>query len=448
MIRAFKIALLPVFFYLLGNLIVIGLFLMWGRTEMQHGILNKDAPYLALVAYTIPLLFAIWAGLRALGVKFHDEFRLPAGRDLVAVFITFFFLLNISNLIGSRLPEPGEALQMIIDFVKEFPFIGFVMIVILAPVLEEILFRGIILKHLLKVVPPFWAILISALLFGLVHFNMWQAIAAVLIGMFMGYVYWRTGSLFTSILLHLVNNLLGFIMILIWDDATDTLSGLSITQFVTGLSVNALLFYISFRYTDRRLKRYPKVFYLASGNPHKYEEFLSLMPGSVRLKSLRDLGFQGNLKETGNTLEENSLQKARQVADTYGVNVIADDTGLEVDALQGAPGVYSARYAGANASAEENRKKLLEQMLGKENRNARFKTVISLIQDHRTHQFSGTVNGRIALQEEGSEGFGYDPVFIPENQSKTFALMSLDEKNRFSHRAKAIEKLIAFLLQN
>ena len=183
----------------------------------------------------------------------------------------------------------------------------------------------------------------------------------------------------------------------------------------------------------------------ATANRHKLEEIRAMLPDHLQIISLADLGFTGDIPETEPTLEGNALQKARYIHKQYGIPCFADDTGLEVDALNGAPGVYSARYAGVEGAQEERAKanmaKLLHELSGKVNRNARFRTVIAYIDaDTGEHLFEGVVNGVIIEEVAGSEGFGYDPIFIPDGYNLTYAQMPLVEKNRMSHRAKAFRK--------
>ncbi len=169
------------------------------------------------------------------------------------------------------------------------------------------------------------------------------------------------------------------------------------------------------------------------------------MPKSIELTCLTDLGFMDEIPETGTTLEANAREKAIFVHRKFNVNCFAEDTGLEVPSLNGEPGVYSARYAGQNKSSEENIALLLENLRTRSDRSARFRTVISLFLDGIEHQFSGEVGGRISEKISGNGGFGYDPVFIPEGFSKSFAELSVEEKNTISHRGKAMRKLIDFL---
>lgn len=186
-----------------------------------------------------------------------------------------------------------------------------------------------------------------------------------------------------------------------------------------------------------------KILYFASGNPNKVLEVQQLLE-SYEVKSLVDLGVS-DIPETGSTLEENSLLKARYVADLFKVDAFADDTGLEVEALDGEPGVFSARYAGTPSDSAQNISKLMGNLQGKE-RSARFRTVITLIQKGEIHQFEGIVNGEITLDTYGNEGFGYDPVFRPEGYDRTFAEMDSSEKNSISHRGLAMRKFVEFLL--
>ncbi|GAB3836217.1 RdgB/HAM1 family non-canonical purine NTP pyrophosphatase [Hymenobacter jeollabukensis] len=184
----------------------------------------------------------------------------------------------------------------------------------------------------------------------------------------------------------------------------------------------------------------------ASNNAHKLDEIRPLLPAHVELLSLADIGCAEELPETQDTLEGNALQKARYVWDNYGVSCFADDTGLEVTALGGAPGVYSARYAGPQRSSADNLQKLLRELDGSAERTARFRTVIALVSGAADQwTFAGEVPGHITTAPRGEGGFGYDPVFEPENRGRTFAEMTLDEKNALSHRARAVAQLAAFL---
>lgn len=183
----------------------------------------------------------------------------------------------------------------------------------------------------------------------------------------------------------------------------------------------------------------------STNNEHKLEEVRAKLSKYYQIISLKDLGDNTDVSETGNTLEENAMIKANYLWDTYHLNCFADDTGLEVEALDNAPGVYSARYAGEQKSSEDNVVKLLKELEGKENRRARFRTVIALIMDGKRYLFQGTVEGIITTSPKGTSGFGYDPVFQPDGYDKTFAELTLEDKNSISHRAKAVEQLVLFL---
>lgn len=183
----------------------------------------------------------------------------------------------------------------------------------------------------------------------------------------------------------------------------------------------------------------------ATNNQHKLSEIRQILGDRVEVLSLQDIGCDVDIPETGKTLEENALQKAQYVFDHYHTDVFADDTGLEVEALNGAPGVYSARYAGEGHDSEANMSKLLKKLSNNDNRKARFRTVIALIQQGDVHKFEGIVNGQIIRERRGGEGFGYDPIFQPDGYDKTFAELGLDIKNTISHRARAVAKLCAFL---
>lgn len=183
----------------------------------------------------------------------------------------------------------------------------------------------------------------------------------------------------------------------------------------------------------------------ATNNAHKLEEVVPLLVEKYNILSLNDINCTDEIPETADTLEGNALLKAQFVYNTYGKNCFSDDTGLEVEALNNAPGVYSARYAGEAKSAEANMNKLLVELDGKTKRNARFRTAIALILDGKEYLFEGEIKGHIIEAKRGSNGFGYDPLFIPDGYTATFAELPLSEKNKISHRAKAIHKLITFL---
>lgn len=178
---------------------------------------------------------------------------------------------------------------------------------------------------------------------------------------------------------------------------------------------------------------------------NKVNEIDKLIGDSIEIKSLDDLGFQGDIPETSDTIEGNSRLKVDYIVDRFDVNCFADDSGLEVEFLDGAPGVYSARYAGSTATDFQNLELLLKNLEGVENRKARFKTVITLKISDKYHQFTGIINGSITKKPSGDGGFGYDPIFIPNSYDKTFAEMSMDQKNKISHRGKAVRQLIDYL---
>jgi XTP/dITP diphosphohydrolase len=183
----------------------------------------------------------------------------------------------------------------------------------------------------------------------------------------------------------------------------------------------------------------------ATNNPHKLKEFKALMPEGIELLSLSDIGCYDDIEETEATLEGNARLKADHVTKKYGYSCFSDDTGLEVEALNGAPGVFSARYAGEKASYENNVNKLLQEMEGVKNRSGRFRTVIALNINYYQYLFEGICEGIILKKQRGTAGFGYDPIFQPRGFDKSFAEMELDEKGKISHRGQAIKKLIDFL---
>lgn len=186
----------------------------------------------------------------------------------------------------------------------------------------------------------------------------------------------------------------------------------------------------------------------ATHNAHKSKEIKKLAEGIAEIRNLNDIGFNTEIPENGTTLNANALEKCDFVRKTLTHPVFADDTGFEVDALGGAPGVYSARYAGIPKSDKANLEKLMKEMEGKKNRSARFKTVICYLEDDKPLFFEGVVNGKVIEKPRGTEGFGYDPVFVPDGYKETFAEMNLELKNRISHRGQAFRKFIAFLREN
>jgi XTP/dITP diphosphohydrolase len=202
----------------------------------------------------------------------------------------------------------------------------------------------------------------------------------------------------------------------------------------------------------------------ATNNQHKLDEIRSILGKSIEVLSLNDIDCHVDIPETGQTLEENALQKAQYIYDNYHMSVFADDTGLEVEALNGAPGIYSARYASmandnsASHDSEANMTRLLKELGENNNRKARFRTVIALILKKdvcpcgctsikEIHKFEGIVDGEIIRERRGGEGFGYDPIFQPDGYDKTFAELGMDIKNHISHRARAVQKLAEFLLK-
>ena len=184
----------------------------------------------------------------------------------------------------------------------------------------------------------------------------------------------------------------------------------------------------------------------ATNNKHKLDEIRKILGNQFEIVSLREIGCDVDIPENGETLEENALMKAEYVKQHFGIDCFADDTGLEVEALQGAPGVHSARYAeGTDHDSNANMDKLLRNLGNNNNRKARFRTVIALLFNGETHLFDGIVNGNIIYERHGTEGFGYDPIFVPDGYEQTFAELGMEIKNQISHRARAVNKLAAFL---
>ena len=186
----------------------------------------------------------------------------------------------------------------------------------------------------------------------------------------------------------------------------------------------------------------------ATNNQHKLQEIKQLLNGSFELLCLNDIGCDDDIPENQDTLEGNAAEKAFFIYNKYGINCFADDTGLEIEALNGEPGVYSARYAGEERSAENNMDLVLEKLDKIKNRKARFRTVVSLVIDGCETQFEGIVNGQILEEKRGETGFGYDPIFKPDESDRSFAEMPMEEKNQISHRGRAVQKLVEYLIQH
>ncbi len=184
---------------------------------------------------------------------------------------------------------------------------------------------------------------------------------------------------------------------------------------------------------------------LATNNAHKVEELQALLGEKFQLQTLKEIGCFDEIPETTNTFDGNSLQKAMYVWERFRINCIADDSGLEVDALNGEPGVFSARYAGEHGNHEKNITKLLQNLGGIEHRSAQFRSVITLIINGVANNFEGIIRGKITNERRGSQGFGYDPIFVPDGYDRTFAEMSMEEKNPISHRGLAVAQMIDFL---
>ena len=185
----------------------------------------------------------------------------------------------------------------------------------------------------------------------------------------------------------------------------------------------------------------------ATNNLHKLSEVRAIIGSQFEILSLNDIGFNEDIPETASTLEGNASLKSRTIYEKFGIDCFADDTGIEVEALNGQPGVYSARYAGPENDANKNTAKLLNELISTTNRKAQFRTVISLILNGSEYFFEGIVKGEISMEKRGNQGFGYDPVFIPVGYQKSFAELSAKEKNTISHRARATQKLSEFLLK-
>jgi XTP/dITP diphosphohydrolase len=186
----------------------------------------------------------------------------------------------------------------------------------------------------------------------------------------------------------------------------------------------------------------------ASNNKNKIKEIQELLPDTIEILSLSSIGCTEEIPETASTIEGNAILKANYITEKYGYDCFADDTGLEVETLNGEPGVYSARYAGEQRNAHDNMNKLLDALANETNRKAQFKTVIVLNSNKKQHLFTGIAKGEIIKEKLGNQGFGYDPIFQPENYQETFAQLPMEIKNKISHRGKAVQQLIEFLKEN
>jgi len=415
-------------------------------------LLSKSYFHVGLLTSTvISLTLTIWATRKAFDLKGKIPFKINHLKILPLVILGAYAFFIVGEFSVAILPEPTgkfkiwfDAYNKTIQKVFENKTIAFLMVSVSAPIFEEILFRGIVLKYLLKKVAPWTAIILTAVGFGLFHFNPWQFMYATTLGVVLGYMYWKTNSLFYPMLIHFILNTTAFVASFYVDLGANEAVVESVSSkkafYLTVLFAIGII-YLLYLFMEKYFANQQKQLVLATQNDHKIEEIKKILPKNIALASLKDIGFEGELKETGQTLDANARQKMRQIAVPYAVDALADDTGLEVDALGGAPGVYSARYSGENATYESNVAKLLQEMEGKENRQARFRTVMALSFGPEEKYFEGIINGIIATEPRGTNGFGYDSVFIPEGENRTFAEMSDDEKNAISHRARALQEL-------
>ena len=434
------------------------IFLYYILFSIPFGIIQIAIPtslnsWYMLLGYAVPMYLTVWAIRRTYDKKGKLNYK-PAHLHLLpTVIITAYAFLIIGEFTVYLLPEPTgfwkdtfDELNKSVEKIFNSQVAGFLLVAVAAPILEETLFRGVILRALLKKFNPFKAILLSAVAFGIFHLNPWQFLYATVLGLYLGYMYWKTKSLFYPVLIHFMLNSTAFFAAQLFDvketeGVTEHLAGNDLILFITLVVIAFVIIFFAWKYFENYFAQVPKDIVLATQNKHKINEIKKILPAHYRLKSLQDLKFEGELKESGDTLEANALQKVRQIAIPYDVDAIADDTGLEVEALDGAPGVYSARYAGDNASYEDNVQKLLQEMQGVENRNAQFRTVVAYSKGNQEITVSGVVKGHITTEPRGTGGFGYDSVFVPEGYTQTFAEMGETEKNKISHRAIALQKL-------
>lgn len=432
--------------------------------SLPFGLLQPILPnnlqvWLMFFGYVIPMLLTIWATRQTFNKRGTINYKVGYLELLPLIIIVAYAFLVVGEFTIFLLPEPSGIWKKLFDMLNQsmkevfnHRLVGFLMVAVAAPILEETLFRGIILKALLKKTSPYWAIMISAIAFGVFHMNPWQFLYATVLGLFLGYIYWKTRSLFYPILIHMLLNGTAFVAAQFANlDSTEglaeQLSGKDLQQYLFLVSISLAIIIAAYFYFEKYFAKQPQPIVLATQNPHKIEEIKKILPENMSLQSLKDIRFKGQLKETGTTLEANALQKLRQISKPFDVDAIADDTGLEVEALNGAPGVYSARYAGDNASYADNVNKLLEAMKDQTDRSAQFKTVVAMSKGPKEHVVTGVLKGKIATEPRGEGGFGYDSVFIPEGYDQTFAEMDKETKNKISHRALALGKLKKLLNQ-
>ncbi len=444
----------------LGHFLIILLFFI--LFSLPFGLMQTLLPaqyksWLILVGYVIPMILTIWATRVAFDRKGKLNYRTGHWTLFPVIVLVSYAFLVVGEFSIFLLPEPAGFWKKLFDMMNQSleeifnnKILGFLMVAVAAPILEETLFRGVLLRALLKKFNPWTAILLSAVAFGIFHMNPWQFLYATVLGIWLGYIYWKTRSLFYPIIIHMVLNGTAFFAAQMVDTAAteglvEHLSGEDLTRFLIAVGWSVVLIILAYFYLEKYFKNTPEQIVLATQNKHKIQELQKILPANYQLVSLQDIGYQGHLKENGDSLDANARQKMRQIAVPYDVDALADDTGLEVEALGGAPGVYSARYAGENASYDDNVQKLLTEMKGEENRKARFRTVMAYSKGPKEFLVEGEIKGHIATEPRGSNGFGYDSVFIPEGYDKTFAEMTDEEKNRISHRSRALQKLKAIL---
>ncbi len=426
--------------------------------SLPFGLIQSFTPkswiaWMMLLGYAVPMYLTIWATRRIFDKQSHFNYAPKHLMILPVIIIVAYAFLVVGEFTVFLLPKPTGIWKKLFDMLNEtitqvfnYPLAGFLMVVVAAPILEETLFRGVILKALLKKYAPFKAIMISAIAFGIFHLNPWQFLYATTLGLLLGYIYWKTRSLFYPIIIHMILNGTAFFAahfakVDAEQGIVEQLSGENLQKYLILVSMALVIIIMSYYFLENYFRNTSQELVLATQNPHKIAEIKKIMPSNIYLKSLKDIQFKGDLKETGQTLEENALQKLHQITRAYDVDALADDTGLEVDELNGAPGVYSARYAGEQATYADNVEKLLSEMKDKQNRAAQFKTVIAYSQGHKEYMATGILKGSIATQPRGNGGFGYDSVFIPEGYNQTFAEMGEAEKNKISHRAIALDEL-------
>ena len=422
------------------------------------GLVGLISP--ALKGFIFVLSFATSFGVSALIImafkrlKYRDILALLKSSKKIQFFLfaTILYLVSLPfvEFLAELIPTDTPILKDLYEFYKksldivfENPVAAFIAVSILAPLLEELVFRGLLLRGLLNnKVNPWFAIVLVALLFGAAHLNPWQFVGAGFLGIILGFVYWRTKDLWICIYLHFLNNTISFIVSMMYGDIEVESFDLNPIYIVLSVVLLIGIAYLFYKYTERN-KSISNDLIFATHNNHKLREVQKMLP-NTNLKSLSDINFNEEIEENGNSFEENAIIKAETIYNKTKLNVFSDDSGLVIPALNGEPGIFSARYAGTG-NDKDNNKKVLEKLKDKSDRSAYFICVICLIIDGEKHIFEGKVDGEILIEPRGDNDFGYDPIFKPNGYDLSFAEMIPELKNKISHRNIAIEKMKNYL---